>query len=541
MIKNAILLISMAAGIVNAKVVTENFGDGANAFSIYLVEIGNPGNAADLAGNPKPAGSIPYSYYIGKYEISRDMINKANALASLGISLADFSISTSTIPYRGGNGSDRPAPGISWYDAAKFVNWLNTSRGYQPAYKFNTSGVFQSWGPLDSGYNANNIFRNSNAKFFLPSIDEWYKAAYYDPNKNAGQGAYWIYPTQSNSAPSYSSGGTAPNSAVYGGQTSPADIFNAGGLSAYGTMAQGGNLWEWMETANDLTNTDPSELRAIRGGGFYNINTDAYQQSNYVSWGSQPNDGNIKNGFRIAMSVPEPSEYSYLISNQQVTIISYNGASSSVTIPNAMNGLPVTKIGNGAFRWCQTLTTIVIPESVTNIEEYAFQGCPVLRTVVFNMINPPIIASSAFEGGALLKTALYPEESSVGWKSIEVANVNLKMGGISGVFAYSINNGKVTIIRYLGGTCLPYVIDVATISVVIPREINGMQVVSIGGGDTFWDQGAFSGLSCVSGVTIPNTVTNIEGNAFDGCFELTSISIPDSVVSIGKWAFRKLS
>jgi formylglycine-generating enzyme required for sulfatase activity len=78
-------------------------------------------------------------------------------------------------------------------------------------------------------------------------------------------------------------------------------------------MAQGGNLWEWLETANDLSNNDASELRAIRGGGFDNINTDSYQESNSASAssGSQPTDGNMKNGFRIAM-VPEPSALSLL-------------------------------------------------------------------------------------------------------------------------------------------------------------------------------------------------------------------------------------
>ena len=288
---------------VNAQIITQNFSAG---FSIDFVTIGNAGNAADTSGNPNPAGAVSYIYNIGKYEISRDMINKANTAAGLGIALADFSS-------MGGNGANRPAPGISWYNAAKFVNYLNTSSGSTAAYKFDVSGNFQLWSPGDAGYNAGNKFRNSLATYFLPSMDEWYKAAYYDPSKNGGLGGYWLFATQSNSAPSYSSGGTASNTAIYGGQTGPADITNAGGLSAYGTMAQGGNLWEWLETANDLSNSDASELRAIRGGGFDNVNTDTYQQSNTssASWGSQPTDGNLKNGFRVAM-VPEPSALSLL-------------------------------------------------------------------------------------------------------------------------------------------------------------------------------------------------------------------------------------
>jgi len=268
--KIIVVLMFAVSSVVHSQIITQNFGAG---FSIDFVRIGNAGNTADTSGNPNPAGAVSYTYNIGKYEISRDMINKANTAAGLGIALADFSS-------MGGNGANRPAPGISWYNAAKFVNYLNTSSGSTAAYKFDVSGNFQLWSPGDAGYNAGNKFRNSLATYFLPSMDEWYKAAYYDPSKNGGLGGYWLFATQSNSAPSYSSGGTASNTAIYGGQTGPADITNAGGLSAYGTMAQGGNLWEWLETANDLSNSDASELRAIRGGGFDNVNSDTYQQSN---------------------------------------------------------------------------------------------------------------------------------------------------------------------------------------------------------------------------------------------------------------------
>jgi formylglycine-generating enzyme required for sulfatase activity len=301
--KIIVVLMFAVSPVVHSQIITQNFGAG---FSIDFVRIGNAGNAADTSGNPNPAGAVSYTYNIGKYEISRDMVDKANVAAGLGITLADFSS-------RGGNGANRPAPGISWYDAARFVNYLNTSSGSSAAYKFDVSGNFQLWSSSDAGYNAGNKFRNNLATYFLPSIDEWYKAAFYDPSKNSGLGGYWLFATQSNSAPLYSSGGTASNTAIYGGQIGPADITNAGGLSAYGTMAQGGNLWEWLETANDLSNSDASELRAIRGGGFDNVNTDTYQQSNTASesWGSQPTDGNLKNGFRVAM-VPEPSALSLL-------------------------------------------------------------------------------------------------------------------------------------------------------------------------------------------------------------------------------------
>ena len=85
-------------------------------------------------GAPNPAGSVGYVYNLSKNEVSRDMITKANTAAGLGITLAD------TASYVGGNFAGRAATGISWNEAARFVNYLNTSKGYQAAYNFTTSG-----------------------------------------------------------------------------------------------------------------------------------------------------------------------------------------------------------------------------------------------------------------------------------------------------------------------------------------------------------------------------------------------------------------
>jgi len=98
-----------------------------------------------------------------------------------------------------------------------------------------------------------NLFRHKDAHYFLPSENEWYKVAYYNPDT----GTYFNYATGSDIAPTATSGGTASGTAVYGQNakfTSPADITNAGGLSPYGTMAQNGNVWEWGESALDGSN-----------------------------------------------------------------------------------------------------------------------------------------------------------------------------------------------------------------------------------------------------------------------------------------------
>ena len=286
-------LLALGYQTASATSLLETFGSGDNAFTMDFVTIGNPNNVADTTGSPDPAGSVAYTYNLGKHEVSRDMITKANAAGSLGITWQDLSS-------YGGNGLLKPATGISWYEAAKFVNWLNTSSGGTAAYKF-VGGTFQLWSSTDAGYNANNMFRNSLAKYVIASRDEWYKGAYGSPN-----GTWYNYPTGSDIVPTKVAGGTAADTAVYGqsSSTGPADITSAGGLSAYGTMGQGGNVWEWNETAYDGTNDTAGENRELRGGS-WSSSVSYYLGAWSRSLDSPSYEVNFF-GFRVA-SVPEPS------------------------------------------------------------------------------------------------------------------------------------------------------------------------------------------------------------------------------------------
>ena len=303
-----VLLTVLVSG---AVAMADTFGTGTNQFTIDFVNIGNPGNPADTTANPSSCGKVDYAYRMGKYEISRDMITKANAAGSLGITLADMTS-------YGGNVGTHPATGVSWNEAARFVNWLNTSQGFSPAYKFSVqpgeggysaNANIQLWQSGDAGYNAANRFRNDLARYVLPSVDEWYKAAYYDPGKPGGAG-YWDYPTGSDTTPTAVGSDTAAGTAVYkqSYNSGPADITLAGGLSPFGTMGQGGNVQEWEETEYDLTNDSGGSWRGYRGGDWYG---DPYGlQSSYR--GSYGPEGGIGfSGFRVA-SVPEPGSITLL-------------------------------------------------------------------------------------------------------------------------------------------------------------------------------------------------------------------------------------
>jgi hypothetical protein len=272
----------------------DSFGTGLNTFDIEFVHIGNPGNAADTASDPNPpapnpAGSVDYAYRMGKFEISEDMIEKANAEGGLGIT-------------KDTRGPDKPATRVNWFHAAKFVNWLNTSTGNTPAYNFDVGGNFQLWTPIDEGYDLTNPFRNSQAKYFLPSTHEWYKAAYYDPTSDS----YFDYPTGSNIAPTPVASGTAPGTAVFDQLVvqGPADITLAGGLSPFGTMAQGGNAFEWEETEFDLVNDSVLSARGVRGGLWLSVSGVLLSTTR---GGDLPSSVFSAFAFRVASKVPEPN------------------------------------------------------------------------------------------------------------------------------------------------------------------------------------------------------------------------------------------
>jgi sulfatase modifying factor 1 len=148
------------------------------------------------------------------------------------------------------------------------------------------------------------VTRKANAIWAIPTEDEWYKAAYYDPNKPGGAG-YWNYPTRSNAVPSNLLDPSGTNNADYynGGYTIGAPYYRtevgafASSPSAYGTFDQGGNLWQWNETAI------AGPYRGLRGGSFYN--DDSYLTASYRGY-SNPTYVDYFFGFRIA-EVPEPA------------------------------------------------------------------------------------------------------------------------------------------------------------------------------------------------------------------------------------------
>ena len=297
-----LLLSALVAVVSILPLKADTFGTGGNQFTLDFTSIGNAGNAADPTTG---YGAVPYAYRIGTYTISQNQIDAATANGLLGVTAGPWS-------------GNQPAANITWYQAAAFANYLNTSTGHQAAYDL-TYADRSGWsmalwnaGTAGAGYDANNQYRNSLAKYFLPSENDWYKAAYYDPTLNSGAGGYWLYPEGINTAPRDVASGTEAGTAVYNGAASvPASVYQAGGLSPYGTMGQGGNDWQWLESAWDGSNNSETEARGIRGGYWGPINGDVNLLSSLRTY-YNPDVPTYGVGFRVASvadAVPEPSTY----------------------------------------------------------------------------------------------------------------------------------------------------------------------------------------------------------------------------------------
>jgi sulfatase modifying factor 1 len=265
------------------------------------VTIGNANNAADTAdGDAYTAGTqrygaVDHAYRIGKYEVTNAQYGEF--LNAKGQSNANGIYSTKMPAYgitqSGTSGSftytvttafaNRPVVLVSWFDAARFANWMMNGQGNASmetgAYTLNgaTSGI---------------ITANIGAQVYIPSENEWYKAAYY----NAANASYSLYPNGQNTI--------TMADANYG--HSPVDpTTNVGTYSSdpssYGTYDQGGNVFEW----NDAVIA--GSTRGLRGGSFYSASFGYDLRSSSRYGGADGPAFEFKdNGFRVA-SVPEPT------------------------------------------------------------------------------------------------------------------------------------------------------------------------------------------------------------------------------------------
>ena len=289
---------------------SDTFGTGVNQFTLDFVAI---------SGTTNPTsgyGIVNYSYRMGTYEITNDQWNKF--AASQGVPVLGNPITSYDENFRDyGTGTTKvPTNNVSWFEAAQFVNWVNTSTGHQAAYKFTgTPGTsnytFVNWSPSNPGYDANNPYRNSNAYYFLPSENEWIKAAYWNGT------SLQQYATKPDDSLIQGDGtsGTGWNYYENGYATDPSGPWNVGRGSQElnGTYDMMGNVVEWTESPRDdiFGDYNPNLSRGLFGGSWYSTYDILQSPSRNTAAGPSFEIANA--GFRVASVVPEPSSLALLL------------------------------------------------------------------------------------------------------------------------------------------------------------------------------------------------------------------------------------
>jgi formylglycine-generating enzyme required for sulfatase activity len=290
----------------------------AAAVLIDTVAVRNAGNASDTTGY----GAVAYNYRMGTYEVTNDQYAEfLNAkAASDPRSLYDTFMASQPlggIVRSGSSGSysysvkpdmgNKPVIYVRWSSAVQFVNWLHNGQGTGDTL----TGAYTLAQP-------NPATRNVGATWVLPTENEWYKAAYYDPTLAGGSGGYWNYATRNNFDPivatadgvgDISNPGANVSNYLSGADWNGQDgnlttVGSAGALSDsfYGTFDQSGNASEWTETlSNGLIRS-----RILRGGAWGSEAIDLSRDYGQGVPESLP--GLIFTGFRVAyITVPEPS------------------------------------------------------------------------------------------------------------------------------------------------------------------------------------------------------------------------------------------
>lgn len=323
------LSLVLAAGVLSGTLAT---AQGGPTVTIETVTVGNPGNPGEQSGlphgDPTFYGGVAYTYAIGTYEVTAGQytafLNAVGATDTVGLYHtrmdydADPTREGCNIKRLGAQGSytytvapdwaDRPVNYVSWADAARFANWLHNGQPTGAQEQTTTEGgsyLLNGISQLDDD-GLEDISREPDATWVIPSEDEWYKAAYH---RNDGvTGNYWNYATQAENSVSNQLIDPDPgNNATF--SVSQASTIGApyyrteagaheNSVSAYGTFDQSGNVQEFTEAVPE------PDIRRMRGGSWLWGQT--YMSASEVDDVMHSSDHLNDLGFRLVLLAAEP-------------------------------------------------------------------------------------------------------------------------------------------------------------------------------------------------------------------------------------------
>jgi hypothetical protein len=258
----------------------------------------------------------------------------------------------------------------------------------------------------------------------------------------------------------------------------------------------------------------------------------------------------------VLVACPSQAQFTYTTNNGTVTITGYTGTDANVVIPTTIDGLPVTSIGYEALD-AISLTSVTIPNSVTNIGDGAFSYCSSLTTIAVDLANQ----NYSSIGGVLFdkdqKTLIrYP--SAKDGASYTIPNSVTGIGDSAFFFTSLTSITIPNSVTSIGGAAFSQCNGLT--NVTIPSSVTNIGILAFGDASltAITVDSANRNYSSIGGVlfdksqktliqypaansgasyTIPDSVTNIGDSAFGGCYSLTSVTIPNSVTSIGDSAF----
>ena len=404
---------------------------------------------------------------------------------------------------------------VGWNGTSATTAW--TGSGNLPVLLLNAYGSITEAGNSMYSY-ATVSFSNGNSTVNFSSFTSVVMGGGLTINGLSGGGTYAVY---------VFTAGT--NVSTY---EAISNAYISGSYQAVGATATAGNsftLIGWNGTSATTAWTGSGNLPVLLLNATGSVTEAGNSMYSYatVNFNSGNGTANISNFTPVVMggpidpNAPTPGLLYTLNTDGTAYEVSIGTANASViVIPSEYDGKPVTVIAIAGFRYKTTITSVTIPNSVTTISTDAFQGCTSLTSITIPD-SVTTIRGYAFWDCTSLTSITIPdnvtsigESAFYGCTSLISINVDENNPNYSSTIGLLLNKLKTTILMAPNGIT----------SITIPDSVTSI-------GDY-----AFYGCTSLTSITIPNSVS-IGSRAFYGCTSLTSITIPNSVTSISYEAF----